>query len=776
MTRLGRRAALLRVAALLATCAGRSRRGVSLDEGLRKQSSHIDDAVLALLDEQHAQQLPREAWAEHSCAHAEPPSLCELVREERAEVGGLAAWRELCDALRPHIRNLTFVHYVDVSRGGTAAEVAVARATERAIEFFTGLRPRWVVRQAGRRTSLDEIVQANREAAAIVVGGGDLFGPAADARAHAQTGWGWGVHSTHLRSLRVPLLLFGLRWSEARGENQDLLAVTSSPKWRALQASIQALARSAALTTGLADARSLRQAHEAHERALGKLGKRRAISWREQLRYQPCATTLLELLRPCAPPRAPRAESPRILAVSVDGAELGPADRVELEHLAAWLAHAEGAGWRVHFVSLGASDSPLLGAVRPPLRRVVRLPRVRVDAPTAERDAALAEAEVFYRSAAVAVSTRGPGATIPWGLGVPTLVLHRRGEPPPPEELEAGRAAAPRSLELTAPAAELSAALERAHAERAQLRTAAAREQRRLAAATASNMLRFGAHLRTRLVELNAAAALAATPGRTLDALAGRHAGADVYVLGSGKSLDFVDAAFFEGRVTVGVNQVYRRFANLTYLLRKEHIGDAGSSFPEAVARAGPRTTHVVARGSSGMPNNDNLLAAAGKYAYLGERLVVFEHGCHTEICNGSRVQALPPPGQLVVSSSTITSAIHLAAHLGARCIILAGHDVGALDGEVNFRGYHTPQSIAIVWNQTVKTHKGARVTGRDAYAAWLGGEIWRVDLEADTKAVRKLLMQRHPGLLVYSLNPFTNLGLEGHRFARASAPPSLSL
>ena len=40
---------------------------------------------------------------------------------------------------------------------------------------------------------------------------------------------------------------------------------------------------------------------------------------------------------------------------------------------------------------------------------------------------------------------------------------------------------------------------------------------------------------------------------------------------------------------------------------------------------------------------------------------------------------------KLIVSGSTITTAIHLAAHMGAKYIILLGHDCGTLDGENNF-------------------------------------------------------------------------------------------
>ena len=48
----------------------------------------------------------------------------------------------------------------------------------------------------------------------------------------------------------------------------------------------------------------------------------------------------------------------------------------------------------------------------------------------------------------------------------------------------------------------------------------------------------------------------------------------------------------------------------------------------------------------------------------------------------------------IVVSHSTITSGIHLAAYMGAKNIILVGHDGGSINGEANFKGYHTSETM----------------------------------------------------------------------------------
>lgn len=48
------------------------------------------------------------------------------------------------------------------------------------------------------------------------------------------------------------------------------------------------------------------------------------------------------------------------------------------------------------------------------------------------------------------------------------------------------------------------------------------------------------------------------------------HTGEDIYIIASGKSLDFLDKSFFENKITIGVNQSYK-YIEPQYLVRKEH-------------------------------------------------------------------------------------------------------------------------------------------------------------------------------------------------------------
>ena len=99
---------------------------------------------------------------------------------------------------------------------------------------------------------------------------------------------------------------------------------------------------------------------------------------------------------------------------------------------------------------------------------------------------------------------------------------------------------------------------------------------------------------------------------------------------------------------------------------------------------------------------------------------------------------------KIVVSFSTITSAIHLAAYMGAANVILVGHDCGTIDGKQNFAEYPEP----------------IHAQGRKFYKSFLN------KIEPQTQAIRQRIKEVY-GCNIYSLNPWLNFGLEGHIYER---------
>jgi hypothetical protein len=206
--------------------------------------------------------------------------------------------------------------------------------------------------------------------------------------------------------------------------------------------------------------------------------------------------------------------------------------------------------------------------------------------------------------------------------------------------------------------------------------------------------------------------------------LKGRHEGEDLWVIASGPSAGHIDPAFFEGKVTIGVNRVWTRFRT-TYLVVKE-----SAVLQQAITTG---ATVIASKHSCGTLSYE-VSQADGEF-------YTFEHPDNklTEIDLAGM-----GPDQLVVSFSTITSAMHAAAYLGASNIILVGHDCGKLDGRQNFEGYPDPL-----------------IQQEGFYESFLGR------LEETSKQVRAWLESEY-GCRIYSLNPFLNFGLEGHQYEHA--------
>ena len=213
------------------------------------------------------------------------------------------------------------------------------------------------------------------------------------------------------------------------------------------------------------------------------------------------------------------------------------------------------------------------------------------------------------------------------------------------------------------------------------------------------------------------------------------HKDNDIYILASGKSVDFIDNSFFDNKIIIGINQVYKKYS-CQYLVRKENeLIDSIIDDP-----INKNTTFFISVGSSSQNNMKNLI----KYKKLSnnkkKNIVMFGHNPNTK-----KIDNLPNDNKLVVSYSTITTGIHLAAYMGAKNIILVGHDCGTINGKSNFDGYHTD-----------KTYKIAHKKGEEDYKQWLSL------IESQTIKLKLLLKEKY-GCNVYSLNPFVNFRLEGN-------------
>jgi len=186
---------------------------------------------------------------------------------------------------------------------------------------------------------------------------------------------------------------------------------------------------------------------------------------------------------------------------------------------------------------------------------------------------------------------------------------------------------------------------------------------------------------------------LLAEPMTGIGQFQNRHQGEDVYVLGAGSDLNYLRPRVLRGKTVVAVNSAARVWGcEPSYVVVKEHAEEAvpnHAAFPDVP-----------------------IICSAGPYGN-GERPVppgfvhVFEH-LENRAENFDVFRDWPTePDQLVVSLSTITSAMHFAAYMGAGTIVVLGHHFGTIEGETHVKGYGSqpdwmPQWMAAIERQSL--------------------------------------------------------------------------
>lgn len=198
-----------------------------------------------------------------------------------------------------------------------------------------------------------------------------------------------------------------------------------------------------------------------------------------------------------------------------------------------------------------------------------------------------------------------------------------------------------------------------------------------------------------------------------------------IYVLGSGSSMDYVDPSFFKDKLTICVNDTWKKYP-ATFIVYKEY------EYALEAAKIHDDWKLVVSEYACGGRGLRNDLPIENYYQF---RHLENRH----DIIN---LAPLDDNDKLVVSWSTITSAIHFAYFLGAKDIILCGHDCGLVDGNCNYRGYYDAASVSGALQPPLV-----------------------VKFEQQTLQLVQELRRR--GVNVMSLNPFINFGLEGHSYSK---------
>lgn len=215
------------------------------------------------------------------------------------------------------------------------------------------------------------------------------------------------------------------------------------------------------------------------------------------------------------------------------------------------------------------------------------------------------------------------------------------------------------------------------------------------------------------------------------------HHNMDIYILASGKSVDFIDNSFFYNKIIIGINQVFKKI-KCNYLVRKEN------KLLKEVVDLNPNTIHFISKGNCGS-NTDSNLQFVNKHFKNNNNIVIYNHNQ-----NLKNIPNTIKEDELIVSQSTITTGIHLAAYMGAKNIILVGHDGGMINGECNFKEYHNDETYKIAWPKN----------GKKDYIKWVK------NIENDTILLKKILNKKY-GCNIVSINPFINFNLEGNKYTK---------
>lgn len=205
---------------------------------------------------------------------------------------------------------------------------------------------------------------------------------------------------------------------------------------------------------------------------------------------------------------------------------------------------------------------------------------------------------------------------------------------------------------------------------------------------------------------------------RTLESFKDCHKGETLWVLGSGGSLDHLSPSFFDDKICVGVNFVGKAFGLANYFTFSHYHSDSLEMAESSRFVFTPKKQHGDKEEWSGeLPAN----------------VVLFNTN------SGSPGHSFNPFGKdnpkdgLMIGNSSIHGAIHLAAYMGAKHIVLVGADCGKIDGADRFSGY---------------------VVGDNPWSEYNKKLI----------EMKRWILEKF-GATIYSLNPFVNFNLEGHSF-----------
>jgi hypothetical protein len=197
-----------------------------------------------------------------------------------------------------------------------------------------------------------------------------------------------------------------------------------------------------------------------------------------------------------------------------------------------------------------------------------------------------------------------------------------------------------------------------------------------------------------------------------------KYKGQDIYVMASGKSLDYVDDGFFDGKVLVGNNKSYKRY-KVEYVLTNGHQG----------------VLNAMSAGQT-VVTSERLVDGDKSVKEFPNHSPYYFHHTQSAHCSDVDMSVFEKEGHLAIGATTVVPTIHFAYYLGAKNIIVCGVDSTSIEDEMYYEGYYVG----------------------DAQPA---AHIFHISKSFNT--VQQLTDKiRSLGTNVVGFNPFVNLAFEG--------------
>lgn len=202
-----------------------------------------------------------------------------------------------------------------------------------------------------------------------------------------------------------------------------------------------------------------------------------------------------------------------------------------------------------------------------------------------------------------------------------------------------------------------------------------------------------------------------------------KHAGETIWVLGSGRTLEFVPTSFFEDKVVVATNHTFRGRVKNGFVCT-----NYWKDYDDAVVP-------VVMPENRQVPDHVPMVKPTFPHA-------VFIPTIEQKYSAFVPAKDWPERGRFVVGPTSLHLSLHWAVWIGAAHIVLIGADCGEIDGGNNAEGYYNEQET-----ESVKPHSHHK--------------LWEKTLIQMAEKIRSF------GVSVHSLNPWVTFSLEGHSWSQ---------